>query len=92
MFHSRIDEKDKTLILDNMKDPNGTCRVVFCTIAFGMGVDIQNIRTVIHYEPSSDMDDYVQESGQGGRDGDECNAILYLFPGCLLWKVSPEMK
>lgn len=91
MFHSRVDKKDKEMILDSMKDPNGACRVVFCTVAFGMGVDIPNIRTIIHYGPPSDIEDYVQETGRGGRDGLECNACLYLHPG-YCEKVSPEMK
>ena len=82
MFHSRVDKKDKEMILDCMKDPNSACRVVFCTVAFGMGVDIANIRTIIHYGPPSDVDDYVQETGRGGRDGLECNACLYLHSGC----------
>ena len=92
MFHSRVDDDDKSLILDSMKNPDGNCRVVFCTIAFGMGVDISNIRTVVHYGLPSDIDDYMQESGRGGRDGHECNATLFLYPGSFLGSVSPEMK
>jgi superfamily II DNA helicase RecQ len=33
-----------------------------------MGVDIPNVRTVIHLGPYADMDDYFQESGLAGRD------------------------
>ena len=77
-----------------MKNPNGICRVVFCTIAFGMGVDVPNIRTIIHYGIPSDIDDYMQESGRGGRDGHKCNAVILLYPGCFLGNnfISPEMK
>ena len=92
MFHSRVDDNDKSLILDSMKNPDGICRVVICTIAFGMGVDIPNIRTVIHYGLPSDIDDYIQESGRGGRDGLECSATLFLYPGSFLGNISPEMK
>ena len=56
MFHSRVDEEDK---MKSVKNAPGACRVLFCTIAFGMGVDIPNIRTIIHYGPPSDVDDYV---------------------------------
>ncbi len=92
MFHSRVDDDDKVKIMDNVKNPAGTCRVLFCTIAFGMGVDIPDIRTVVHYGPSSDVDDYLQEAGRAGRDGCPSNAILYNFPGCTLGHVSPAMK
>ena len=39
----------------------GSCRVVFCTITFGMGIDIPDIRCVIHYRPAADIDNYFQE-------------------------------
>lgn len=49
-----------------------------------MGVDIPNVRTVIHFGPSSDIDDYFQECGRAGRDGSESEAALFMCPGCLL--------
>ena len=78
--------------MDSMKDPAGTCLLLFCTIAFGMGVDIPNIRTVTHYGPPTDVDDYVQESGHAGQDGFPSNAILYRYPGCTHGHISHAMK
>ena len=92
MFRSRVDESDKVKIMGSMMEPMGTCRLLFCTNAFGMGIDIANIRTVIHYGPSTDIDDYVQESGRAGRDGLPSNAILYAYAGCTIGHVSPAMK
>lgn len=50
--------------------------ILCSTCAFGMGVDKSDIRTVIHYEPSSTAESYIQEAGRGGRDKKVSNAIL----------------
>ena len=92
MYHAKVDTSDKTQILHSFRNQQGTTRVLFSTIAFGMGVDISDIRFVIHYGPSSDIDDYFQESGRAGRDGRASDAILYLYGGCLLGHVSRQMK
>ncbi len=47
-----------------------------CTNAFGLGVDIPNIRLVIHHSPLIGLDDYVQEIGRAGRDGKKSWAVL----------------
>lgn len=51
-------------------------RVVFATIAFGMGLDVQDIQQVIHVGPSTDLEDYAQEIGRAGRSGQPAKAIL----------------
>ena len=56
------------------------------------GVDIPHINTIIHYGPSRDIDDYLQESGRAGRNGEDSHAVLYVYPGCTLGYVSPAMK
>lgn len=43
--------------------------VLVTTCAFGMGVDVKSIRTVIHYDLPNTVEEYLQESGRAGRDG-----------------------
>ena len=56
---------------------NGILRVVFATTAFAMGLDAPNIHYIIHWKPPKCIEDYVQESGRGGRDGKPAVALLY---------------
>ena len=92
MYHARVDDEDKKIILRTFQPPSGTCRILFSTVAFGMGVDIPNVRTVIHCGPPNDVESYFQESGLAGRDGKPSKAILYLYPGSLLSHVEKSMK
>ena len=46
MYHCRIDEEDKGTILQSLTNSDGNSRVVFCTIAFGMDVNITDIATI----------------------------------------------
>ena len=41
-----------------------------------MGVDVPDVHTIIHYGPSTDVDDYFEESGHAGRDGKPSEAII----------------
>lgn len=50
--------------------------ILCSTCAWGMGVDIKNIRTVIHYDPPPTVEAYIQEAGRGGRDGLPSKAVL----------------
>jgi len=58
----------------------GELQVVVATNAFGMGVDKQEIRFVLHYDHPSSVEAYVQESGREGRGGLEAYAMLLYSP------------
>ena len=63
---SKVTDEEKQELTKSFMNPNGICRVLFSTIAFGMGINIPNIRRVIHNGPASKVDQYVQETGRGG--------------------------
>jgi superfamily II DNA helicase RecQ len=49
---------------------------IICTTAFGMGIDIPNVRLAIHWQHSASVEDYLQEFGRAGRDGQPSVAVL----------------
>lgn len=56
----------KKAILETFPKQDSVLRVVVATIAFGMGLDCPNVRRVIHWGPSSDIESYLQETGRAG--------------------------
>ena len=76
MFHSCTEPTIKNKIIDAFTTPSSPLRVVIATVAFGMGIDVPNIRTIIHFGSCEDIETYVQAIGRAGRDGLQANALL----------------
>lgn len=59
----------------------GDLRLLIATNAFGMGINKDNIRYVIHYDLPDSPENYLQEVGRAGRDGQASQAILLYEAG-----------
>ena len=55
---------------------NGSKRIMVATTAFGMGVDVPDIRLVVHFNLPLSVIDYYQQIGRAGRDGETSHAVL----------------
>ena len=72
-----LTEQKKDEVLQSFSAIDGVLRLVIATTAFGMGIDCPDIRRIVHWGIPSTMEEYVQEAGRCGRDGNPSTAILY---------------
>ena len=80
MFHSSTCQHNKDIILKSLHVADGVVRVVFATVALGMGIHLQHVNTVIHYGAPHSLEDYFQESGRAGRSGEDAVSTIYWKP------------
>ena len=76
LFQSPLYQRAVKAVNIDEAPPQSKVRVIFATVAMGMGVDIPSIRHVIHVGPPRTIRDYFQETGQARQDG-----CFLLVPG-----------
>ncbi|KAH6627461.1 P-loop containing nucleoside triphosphate hydrolase protein [Chaetomium tenue] len=77
-FHAGMKVDAKTEVQD--KFLANRIRIVVATIAFGMGIDKPDIRNIVHFDLSSTIEEYCQQVGRAGRDGNTANCMFYICP------------
>ncbi len=73
-FHGGITTEEKKIRLESWME--GQISTVVATNAFGMGIDHDNVRFVIHIQLPESLESYFQEAGRAGRDGAMATAII----------------
>lgn len=73
-FHAGLPPKEKTR--RQLRWQQSDQQVLVATNAFGMGIDKDNVRFVIHLSPASSLENYYQEIGRAGRDAHHSTAFL----------------
>lgn len=78
-YHGGMSTEDRRLVQSQfLRDE---VAVMVCTSAFGMGVNKDNVRSVIHFQLPATLEAYMQEIGRAGRDGQPAFAILLYADG-----------
>ena len=82
-YFSGMDEDMEKLMLESFCPAGSDMRVMICTSAFGMGVQIPDVDIVVHWGVSRTVLDFWQEIGRCARDGRQGETFLYFTPYCL---------
>lgn len=73
-YHAGLEQENRKEKLTNWLSDK--IRIMVCTNAFGMGIDKPNVRLVLHADIPDCVENYYQEAGRAGRDGNKSYAVL----------------
>lgn len=76
-YHAQYPEEYRTSLVKGLISGSSVARVLFVTVAFGVGIDVSNVERVIHIGVPYTMEEFFQETGRAGRNGKQAEAIMY---------------
>ena len=93
-FYAQYLEHERERIIQELVSGTSQLRLLFVTVAFGIGMDVHDIRRIVHIGVPHTIEQYFQEAGRCGRDGLPASSIIYynsyhLAPSR---NISPHMK
>jgi RecQ family ATP-dependent DNA helicase len=74
-YHAGLEKNERAKTQEDFMRSRYKC--ITATIAFGMGINKSDIRTVVHFGCPQNIESYYQEIGRAGRDGKDSNCYLY---------------
>ena len=76
-FHAQYPLQEKERIIDGLTLGKSKLSIVFARVAFGVGLDLKDIRQIIHIDLPCTMEEYFQEASRARRDGLPCKTHIY---------------
>ncbi len=81
-YHGGLSSREKDKNMQLWMDEK--VQVIVATNAFGMGIDKANVKTVIHVQLPENIENYYQEAGRAGRNGEKAFAVLLTSPSDII--------
>ncbi|KAL5962399.1 ATP-dependent DNA helicase Q4, partial [Taenia solium] len=88
VYHAGLSPKERARVQKRFMD--GRIRVLVATSAFGMGLNKQDLQAVIHFSMPKSFENYIQEIGRVGRNGQQSFCHIFLAPGFFLARTETD--
>lgn len=73
-YHGGMSSSDKSKAFDSWMNEENL--IMVATNAFGMGIDKSNVKIVVHLDLPSSIENYIQEAGRAGRNGEKSFSVI----------------
>ena len=85
-YHSGLSEQRRQMVQEDFS--TGKVRILVATVSFGMGINKSNVAAVIHLHLPASIEQFIQESGRAGRNGQDANVHVVVSESTLYYQRS----